>query len=130
MGDRGEVEIVDTDGTLYLYTHYDATELPAIVQQALIRGKEFIDDPSYLTRIIFCEMIKDDVLGTTGNGISVSHAGDAWRIVKVIPGGVCNLESGLVEITDNGTTWLSMDIESFMALPEVPAGPACGEERS
>lgn len=118
MGDRGEVMIANTDGAIYLYTHYDATELPAIVQAALIRGKEFLDDPEYLTRIIFCEMIKDDVLGTSGNGIGLSHT-DARRIVKVTPVGGCSLEAGLVEIIDEGITRLSMDIRSFMALLDV-----------
>lgn len=28
------------------------------------------DDPPYLARIIFCEMIQDDVLGETGYGIA------------------------------------------------------------
>lgn len=117
MGDRGEVEIISDGGSIHLYTHYDATELPEIVQKALIRGVDAIDDPEYLARIIFCEMIRGDVLGTEGYGIGVDQT-DAWRIVRVTPDGVRSSEGGLVEIIDNGVTWLTMDIRSFLAQPK------------
>lgn len=49
--------------------------MPITLQNALIRGKDRWDDVQYLTRIIFSEMIKDDILGTAGYGIS-SFCGD------------------------------------------------------
>ena len=69
MGDRGNVVIKEDDEQICLYTHWDGLKLPKIVADALSRGYDRIDDFPYLTRIIFSEMIKDDVMGTTGYGI-------------------------------------------------------------
>lgn len=69
MGDRGNVVIKEDDKQICLYTHWDGTELPTIVANALSRGYDRINDFPYLARIIFSEMIKDDVMGTTGYGI-------------------------------------------------------------
>jgi hypothetical protein len=55
---------------LYFYTHWDGEKLPQILKAALIRGNYRWDDDPYLARIIFCEMIKNDVMGETGFGIS------------------------------------------------------------
>lgn len=71
MGDRGNIVFVQNNGQeIYFYTHWSGCELPSILKDALIRGKDRWDDEPYLTRIIFCEMIKDDVLGITGYGIT------------------------------------------------------------
>lgn len=76
MGDRANIvmkqktvsgESVD----LYFYTHWSGSDLPAILQSALIRGKDRWTDEPYLTRIIFSEMIKDELMDNTGFGISV-----------------------------------------------------------
>ena len=55
---------------IYLYTHWDGEHLEHILRDALIRGRSRWDDPSYLARIIFSEMIQDEVLLTTGYGIA------------------------------------------------------------
>jgi len=69
MGDRRQAVISSSGGKVYLYTHWSGYELPEIVRAALVRGKGRWNDAPYLTRIIFCEMIKDDVMGETGAGI-------------------------------------------------------------
>jgi hypothetical protein len=72
MGDRGNI-IVETDGhRIYLYTHWSGSTLPQIISAALERGKDRWNDGAYLTRILFCELIQNDVLGTTGYGISAT----------------------------------------------------------
>lgn len=82
MGDRANVKVVAGDSEVFLYTHWNGTELPTIVQNALDRGQRW-DDHSYLARIIFCEMVKDEVDGETGFGIS-SVVGDGDnRIITV-----------------------------------------------
>ena len=71
MGDRKNV-FVDTDLNgkgVYLYTHWGGRKLPEIVQTAL-KKKWRWSDPHYLSRIIFCEMVKDDLMNETGFGIS------------------------------------------------------------
>ena len=69
MGARKYIYLVN-DG-IYLYSHWDyKPELEKVLKQALIRGKERWDDRQYLNRIIFSEMIKEDILGNTGYGLS------------------------------------------------------------
>lgn len=77
MGDRGNVLIKENaeDKGIYLYTHWSGTELPDVVKSALARGKGRWGDTPYLTRIIFSDMIRDDIDGETGYGIG-SHEVD------------------------------------------------------
>lgn len=73
MGDRGQIKIIDTG--VYLYSHWCGYQLFDIVKRVIQRGKR-LDDPEYLARIIFCEMVKDDIDGETGYGIGNSKHGD------------------------------------------------------
>lgn len=78
MGDRGNIVIKQRkpkDTFLYFYTHWSGSDIGQTVQDALKRGKERWDDEQYLARIIFCELIKDDINGTDGYGIS-TYMGD------------------------------------------------------
>lgn len=70
MGDRRNCVVKNGGDTVYLYTHWRGHELPGVVQTALKRGQDRWDDASYLARIIFCEMVKDSLMSTTGYGIS------------------------------------------------------------
>lgn len=85
MGDRANVKIVSKHtGTVYLYTHWSGSELPQTVQQALRRGAERWDDPAYLARIVFCEMIKGEALdGLTGYGISQECGDGEDRVITL-----------------------------------------------
>jgi hypothetical protein len=77
MGDRRNVVLCfdpdDEDRRVYLYTHWYGDQLPLIVQNA-IRRRERWDDPPYLSRIIFSEMIGDEknLKDSMGFGIDVS----------------------------------------------------------
>jgi hypothetical protein len=78
MGDRANVAIVfDKGQKVYFYTHNYGNELPALVHKAIARRQRW-DDPAYLARIIFCEMLQDDDIRQqeTGFGISLSPAND------------------------------------------------------
>ena len=70
MGNRGNI-ILDygKDQTIGFYTHWDGGYLKEVIQDALKKGVDRWNDPSYLARIIFSELIKEDVDGTTGYGI-------------------------------------------------------------
>ena len=71
MGDRGNVKLKYENGEpIYFYTHWTGSKLEDIVRKALKRGISRWNDESYLSRIIFSEMIKDEVLETTGYGIA------------------------------------------------------------
>lgn len=85
MGTRAEVEVQHGEGTIYLYQHYDGYEIAETVANALERSESRWNDEAYLTRIIFSEMIKDDINGTMGYGIMLGPAdADKYR-VKVNP---------------------------------------------
>ena len=70
MGDRANVVVLDEHAPVFLYTHWGGEDLPTDLANALARGKDRWDDGPYLTRIIFCEMVKGQEGETTGFGIS------------------------------------------------------------
>lgn len=76
----------DKDEVVWLYRHYDGYFTPDRVRKALAR-KERWTDPSYLTRIIFCEMMDMDfktMKNSAGFGItSVGPQGDIQYLVTV-----------------------------------------------
>lgn len=82
MGDRGNIVVKSDDGTIHFYTHWSGYELPEIVANGLKRGRNRWGDEPYLNRILFSELIKDDVEGETGYGISISM-GDGGTEVYV-----------------------------------------------
>jgi len=87
MGDRAQVHIVANKNKQYnhdvwLYTHWGGTALPETVAYAISRGERWTD-ASYLTRIIFSEMIKQDIHGSTGYGIGNHQHGDVYRVITV-----------------------------------------------
>jgi hypothetical protein len=87
MGDRANVYVQDEyneEKGVYLYTHSFGDELPFVVQKALSRKLRW-DDGSYLARIIFCEMVKDDIEGELGYGISAERVGDNHKLITVQP---------------------------------------------
>ena len=76
MGDRGNILIKESKGgEIYFYSHWAGSMLAETAKAALIRGRGRWDDEQYLSRIIFSEMIKDELLETTGYGIS-TYQGD------------------------------------------------------
>lgn len=81
MGDRANAYIKDAD--VYLYGHWIGYDLAIKVRDALKRAPDRWTDSQYLARVVFCEMVRDDIEGTTGYGIS--HAiGDNERPVIVV----------------------------------------------
>jgi hypothetical protein len=80
MGDRGNIIVKYNEDIVYLYTHWGGSELYSILRRALGK-KERWGDHAYLTRIIFCEMVKDDMEGTTGYGISSTEGDGGTDIV-------------------------------------------------
>jgi hypothetical protein len=70
MGDRANVIIKSGDEQVCLYTHWNGYRLQDVVRDALKRATSRWEDTQYLARIIFCEMVKDDLMGLGGFGIS------------------------------------------------------------
>jgi hypothetical protein len=84
MGDRGNI-VLKSKGqpNIFLYTHWSGSELPTVVQNALKRGKGRIGDDPYLNRIIFIELVKDDILSETGFGLSTEVCDNEHYLVVV-----------------------------------------------
>lgn len=70
MGERANVLVKSGNEQVCLHSHWDGEDLIDTLRHALRIGKSRWGDFQYLTRIIFCQMIKDDVEGLTGYGIS------------------------------------------------------------
>lgn len=97
MGARAQIKIIENEGdpAVFLYTHWGARTILATLQRALARRQRW-DDPEYLARIIFSEMIRDDINGETGFGIGTTEHGDLYfppvevdvnnKTVRVQPG--------------------------------------------
>jgi len=85
MGDRCNVLVVDSfnDNEVWLYSHWGGSEIETTVRDAMRRGRDRWGDGSYLARIIFSEMIKDDVMGTTGYGISAECGDGDNNVIQV-----------------------------------------------
>ncbi len=85
MGDRGNIFVKhgpkDTDG-VYLYSHWTGTDLPEILQNVLKRHERWDDEP-YLTRMIFCAMVGNDMTASTGYGISTKVHDNEHSILRV-----------------------------------------------
>lgn len=112
MGDRANIKIVSREGgDIYFYTHWAGTELLQTLQNAMKKAKNDnrLDDDMYLNRIIFCEMIKNHVLNTTGYGIS-PYVGDGDdRIITV------NHNQKIIQYKED--TWT---FDFFLELENVP----------
>ena len=83
MGDRGNVVCYDGRGNVWFYTHWRGSELPELIKTALQNGKDRWDDPQYLNRIIFSEIVKGDEDDTDGYGISSFIGDNENPIVRV-----------------------------------------------
>jgi hypothetical protein len=120
MGDRGNIIVrQDTDNLhdIFLYTHWQGSVIKGILQTAMLRGKSRWDDPVYLARIIFSEMIEGAVKEETGYGISTILI-DNQRpllVVDVPAQKVWEVEESLVDenrrlpVTLHGKSWSFKD---------------------
>lgn len=99
MGDRANVVLKCRNEQIALYTHWNGSELPEILRQAMIRGKDRWNDYPYLNRIIFSEMIQYDVMNTTGFGIS-QHAYDGRDIIVEVDDQTVGLSGNVYSFTE------------------------------
>ena len=82
MGARAQIEVKQKPHSVFLYTHWGSGTILQDTIKGMIKGKLLLDDQTYLTRILFDSLIKDDD-GTTGYGIGTFQAGDIEKLVIV-----------------------------------------------
>ncbi len=110
MGDRGQVHIKDEGNGkgVWLYTHWGASDLVEVVQAALAKKWRW-NDPDYLARIIFDEMIGANQGDETGFGIaSDGPHGDEWRIIEI------DCKGDSVTVLDNEVVVIKTTFEDFL----------------
>lgn len=88
MGDRGCIVIHDGgDPSLWIYSHWHGESLRTLLAHALEtpQAQARIGDGSYLTRIVFCQIIKqvDDLDGETGWGIATSECESEYDLIHL-----------------------------------------------
>ena len=110
MGDRANIEVRGDGGSVFFYTHWTGSELPDVLQKALVRGRDRWRDPVYLARVIFCEMVRGDELSITGFGISPRAQDGRHRMIVVdVDAQEVRIQDqparGFAEYADNGGMW-------------------------
>lgn len=118
MGERGNVCVKHSDGDVYLYTHWYGDVLAETVRRALARKQRWTDG-SYLTRIIFCEMLREAGPETaldseTGFGISTHEQDNNYPVIYVDP------EQQMVTISGVGIPFTEF-IRAKVQKPQVPS---------
>ena len=112
MGDRRSIVLEYADGrAIAFYSHWTGSDLERVLANALQRAKSRWDDPAYLARVIFCEMVKDAVNGTSGFGIEPASWGDndyceadsSWDLYVVLN------EQRVANVGGDEGTWYSFE---------------------
>ena len=115
MGDRSNVKVVaDEKHYVYLYAHWTGNKLLENVHSALKRKERWSDD-SYLSRIVFCEMLRyrylDDLTEAFDDecsfGISSYEPENNYRNITL------DCEKEEITVGD-----LKSSFEEFVAAPE------------
>jgi hypothetical protein len=105
MGDRAMAEIKTSDGSFYLYTHWNGHTLPNDAKEAVKKSKQRWDDESYATRIIIDQLTKHDRDKETGSGLMLQpNAEDEYNHDK--PSVVIDLTQQTLTIFRNGKNTL------------------------
>ena len=112
MGDRGNVLVRedDKDSGVYLYTHWRGSDLPILVQEALLKRVRW-DDCPYLTRIIFDVLSQESHGDETGFGISSMIGDGEYRLVTID----CKTQTVYIGSNDNPER-LSWKFEGYIVL--------------
>ena len=100
MGDRAQVHMQDTG--VFLYTHFDGSNLEEIVRDVLKRKKRW-SDPRYLARMIFDAMIGDDQGSENGYGIDTNQCNDVNFVIEI------NTSEKIIRITNGGDKKYTFD---------------------
>ena len=122
MGCRGTIEIWENgdapkseERPVVLYTHWGAKEMEDDLRDVLSRKQRWTD-PSYLSRMIFSRMTRNDTDGETGYGILTVNIGDAEQEIIVD----CSRQEVIVKGWDDNDTYT---FDDFINEDEVNNSP-------
>ena len=122
MGCRGTIEIwengaapKDEESPVVLYTHWGAHEMLSDLKAVLSRRQRW-GDASYLSRMIFSKMIRNDIEGETGYGIMTNNVNDAEQEIVVD----CDRQEIIVKGNDNNKTYTFSELAEQYAEVNPP----------
>jgi hypothetical protein len=79
----GQIEIVGPHGSVFLYTHNLAHNLVHVVRNVLEKKMRW-NDPDYLARMLFCEMVPEELwYSDKGFGIGTEMYVDVKYIISI-----------------------------------------------
>lgn len=79
----GQIEIISPYGRVYLYTHDDSKTLLTTTHDILSKRERW-DDPDYLSRMLFCEMIPEEFWkSNSGYGIGTQLYADIDLLISL-----------------------------------------------
>ena len=85
MGVRTDIKLVyEKQSKIYLYSHWDEAETLKETIKDVLKRKLRWDDNAYLARMIFSAIVKEDIDGETGYGISLEPMGDSEVVVDLV----------------------------------------------
>lgn len=94
MGERGNIKVtMEDDTSVYFYTHWTGYYVQHDLANALDRGRGRWNDPSYLARIIFSEMLRipdnieathERLMDVTGFGIDTQMGDNSYCVPEVL----------------------------------------------
>jgi hypothetical protein len=111
MGDR--IQIFFPQNGVYLYSHWGGESELYAVQKALKKQWRW-QDPTYLARIVFCEMVKGEAMEETGYGIGTKQHADVYRLI------VIDTVNQMVKLQVDDCTVYSALFTTFIDLTEMP----------
>tara|TARA_Y100000310_G_scaffold329677_1_gene399967 strand:- start:1566 stop:1934 length:369 start_codon:yes stop_codon:yes gene_type:complete len=119
MGCRGTIEIwengaapKDKESPVVLYTHWGANDMLSNLKTVLKR-KERWNDPPYLSRMIFCQMIKGEERDSTGYGIMTNNICDAEKEIVVD----CDRQEIIVKGKESNMTYTFSEFVDYHQPP-------------
>jgi hypothetical protein len=120
MGDRANVLVKDSyDDGVFLYTHWEGYDLPLLVRKALATEERW-SDSSYLARIVFSAMVKEDIDGSTGYGISSRLTDNEYPVIVLDADArrVSYVTEAAARDKDTSKPVASWSMEQYITVPE------------
>ena len=76
MGARTNFELKDSQGSVWLYSHWGGDSKASDLAKALEHAKPRWGDVPYAIRMVISHLISDNLLGDTGYGITSYESGE------------------------------------------------------
>lgn len=82
MGVRQDVKLqYKAGGEVVIYSHWNEAEVLKGIIKDVLRRRERWDDESYLARMIFSAIVKDDIDSATGYGLAPYGMGEETPVI-------------------------------------------------